>query len=386
MTRLSIAHNDPRAAYLAHRAEIDAAVRRVLESGRYVLGAEVAAFESEFASYLGARHAIGVASGTDALELALRACGIGAGKIVYAPSHTAVATIAAVECSGAEPVLVDVDPETFTLDPSRLDEAIRSCGRGRSGAIIAVHLYGQAADMPAILRIAKDAGLVVVEDCAQSHGATLQRRKTGTWGDVAAYSFFPTKNLGGLGDGGAVVTGNGEIAERVRSLRQYGWRGHRRESEIPGVNSRLDELHAAVLRARLPYLDRDNRRRQKLAARYDAGLGEVVMSPTRRDGAEHVFHKYVIRTAQRDAMQSSLESQGIATLVHYPQPVHLQPAYAGRVLHGGLAHSERAAQEVLSLPMYPELKDAEAERVIEAVRNFCRRGAGAPMQARRRTG
>ncbi|HKE41360.1 MAG TPA: DegT/DnrJ/EryC1/StrS family aminotransferase [Casimicrobiaceae bacterium] len=373
MTSFDVRQIDPGASYRARQTEIDAAIRLVLESGRYILGPEVDAFEREFAAYLSVRHAVGVANGTDALELALRACGIGAGSVVYAPSHTAVATVAAIESSGAKPFLVDIDPTRFTLDPSRLDEAIRLHGRGRSGAVVPVHLYGHPADMPAIIDIARNNGLAIVEDCAQSHGAALLRRKTGTWGDAAAFSFYPTKNLGALGDGGAIVTSSNDIAKRARALRQYGW-GEHRVSETPGFNSRLDELQAAVLRVKLVYLDCDNQRRREIAALYAAGLaGEGVTLPAVHDGAEHVYHQYVVRSSKRDALQDYLQLKGIATLVHYPVPVHLQPAYAQRVARGGLTFSERAAGEALSLPMYPELQNGDVERVVEEVRRFCQR-------------
>ena len=384
--QLIIPQTDPKANYLAHKAEIDAAIARVLDSGWYILGREVAAFEEEFAAYIGVRYAIGVASGTDALNLALRACGIGPGDAVITVSHTAVATVAAIELAGATPVLVDIDPVTFTMDPHCLEDEIkkrqvrRSSLRLRSGqalvvgrlkAVIPVHLYGHPADMPAILEIARRYDLHVIEDCAQSHGATLNGRKTGAWGDVAAFSFYPTKNLGAFGDGGAVITDDPQWAQRARLLRQYGWR-ERYVSEIPGLNTRLDELQAAILRVKLHYLDGENVRRRKIAQAYTRLLADTGLTlPICRPGAEHACHQYVVRASQRDALQAYLREQGIGTLVHYPQPVHLQPAYANRLATSGtLPHSERAATEVLSLPMYPELTDRQVAHTAEVIHRW----------------
>jgi dTDP-4-amino-4,6-dideoxygalactose transaminase len=366
-----VPQTDPKANYLAHRAEIDAAIHGVLESGWYILGREVEAFERAFAAYVGVSHAIGVANGTDALELALRACGVGPGDLVFTVSHTAVATVAAVELAGATPVLVDIDPVTYTLAPNCLEAAIAHPPAGRPKAVIPVHLYGQAADMPSILDIARRYGLYVIEDCAQSHGAALAGRMTGAWGDIAAFSFYPTKNLGALGDGGLVVTGDPELAERTRSLRQYGWR-QRYVSEVPGCNSRLDELQAAILRVKLEYLETENARRGALAARYTTALTDSGLTlPTCREGAEHVYHQYVVRSPQRDALQAHLRARGIGTLVHYPRAVHQQSAYEGRVpIAGSLSHSERAAAEVLSLPIYPELTDEQVDSVAEACRSW----------------
>ena len=369
---LSILPADLKASYLAHKDEIDAAFARVLASGWYILGREVAAFEQEFAAYLGVGHAIGVASGTDALQLALRALGIGPGDAVITVSHTAVATVAAIELAGAMPVLVDVDPATYTVDPNSLETAIKELSTrstsslGRPRAIIPVHLYGHPADMPAIMDIASRHDLFVIEDCAQSHGAALRGRKTGAWSHIAAFSFYPTKNLGALGDGGAVVTSDPHLAERTRLLREYGWR-ERYLSEIPGTNSRLDELQAAILRVKLPYLDAENARRRRLAAIYDALLMDTALSlPQTRPDAAHVFHQYVVRTARRDALRAHLQEQGIGTLIHYPVPIHLQQAYRGRIPEVvPLARTEQIARQILSLPMYPELGEDQVRAVAE---------------------
>ncbi len=364
-----IPQTDPKASYLAHKAEIDAAIQRVLDSGWYILGREVEAFERAFAAYVGVSHAIGVANGTDALELTLRACGVEPGDLVFTVSHTSVATVAAIELVGATPVLVDIDPVTYTLDPNCLEAALARPPAGTPKAVIPVHLYGQPADMPAILELARRYGLYVIEDCAQSHGAALAGRKTGAWGDIAAFSFYPTKNLGALGDGGMVVTGDPELVERTRSLRQYGWR-QRYVSEVPGCHSRLDELQAAILRVKLEYLEAENARRVALAARYTTALTDSGLAlPTCRDCAKHVYHQYVVRSRLRDALQAYLRARGIGTLVHYPRAVHQQPAYEGRVpIAESLLHSERAAAEVLSLPIYPELTDEQVNSVAEACR------------------
>jgi dTDP-4-amino-4,6-dideoxygalactose transaminase len=319
--------------YRHNQTEIDAAVRRVLDSGWYILGPEVGAFEAEFASYLGLKEAIGVASGTDAVELALRGLEIGPGDAVYTVSNTAVATVAAIERAGATPILVDVGEGTGTMDPDSLARAVSagSAGDARPAAVVAVHLYGQPAPMDEILAIARTAGLCVVEDCAQAHGARLDGRMAGTMGHVAAFSFYPTKNLAALGDGGCVVTDDATAATRIRELRQYGWR-QRYVSAVPGLNSRLDEVQAAVLRARLPRLETDNDRRREIAARYDAGLqGSAVTLPVARSGVGHVYHQYVIRAARRDHLVSRLRDSGIGTAIHYPVPIHLQPGYAGRL-------------------------------------------------------
>ncbi len=364
----SIPQTDPRANYLAHRAAIDAAIARVLDSGRYILGPEVEQFEQSFAAFIGAAHAVGVASGTDALVLALRAMGVGGGDYVATVSHTAVATVAAIELAGARPLLVDVEPGALTLDPAALARAF-AAPPGRIAAVIPVHLYGQAADLDAILDLARRHGARIVEDCAQAHGARLHGQLLGTFGDIAAFSFYPTKNLGALGDGGAVTTNDAALAARVREIREYGWR-ERYVSAVPGMNSRLDPLQAAVLGAKLPALDAENRARAAVANLYDARLeGAALELPARRADATHVFHQYVVRHPARDSLRERLAAKGIGTLVHYPVPVHVQEAYRGRVAvaPGGLAESERAAASVLSLPIFPELGAARAEAVAVAL-------------------
>jgi dTDP-4-amino-4,6-dideoxygalactose transaminase len=354
---------DPKASYLAHKPEIDAAIAAVLDRGRYILGEEVDAFEREFAAYLGVDSVIGVASGTDALQLALRMCGIGPGDAVITVSHTAVATVAAVELTGAVPILVDIDPVTFTMNCNSLEQAIGANRGAPLKAIIPVHLYGHPANMPAVMGIAGRYGLRVIEDCAQAHGASIGGRKAGAWGHAAAFSFYPTKNLGALGDGGAVTTNDTVMAERGRRLREYGWR-ERYVSDEPGMNSRLDELQAAVLRVKLRYLDHGNARRRQLAEAYGAVLaGAGLALPRRHLDAFHVYHQYVVRSPRRDALRTLLLAHGVDTAIHYPVPVHGQPAYLGRVRHVSLARTEEAAREILSLPMYPELSMEQVSSV-----------------------
>ena len=358
---------NPHAQYASHRAEIDQAIARVLDQGRYILGEEAAAFEREFAAYIGVHFGIGVGSGTEALHLALRACGIGPGDEVITVSHTAVATVSAIELCGARPVLVDIDPRSFTLDPDRLEAAITPATR----AIIPVHLYGQSADLEPILSLARQHGVRVIEDCAQAHGAMYRGRRAGAWGDIACFSFYPTKNLGAIGDGGFVATEDAQLAENARLLREYGWR-ERYVSDMAGWNTRLDELQAAVLRVKLRTLDADNTRRRHLAALYDELLtASSVALPQAMSYGEHVYHLYVVQSARRDELQAFLKGRDIGTLVHYPLPVHLQPAYRGRLGDvGSLPETERVANQVLSLPMFPELSEIEVQQVAEAIREF----------------
>jgi dTDP-4-amino-4,6-dideoxygalactose transaminase len=356
---------NPKAQYLARQGEIDEAIRRVLQAGRYILGPEVRAFEKEFAAYVGVTHGIGVGNGTEALHLALAACGIGAGDEVITVAHTAVATVAAIEQAGAVPVLVDIEPEYYTLDPAKLAQVLTP----RTKAIIPVHLYGQPCDLDSVLSFARRHGLKVIEDCAQAHGATHRGRRVGAFGDAACFSFYPTKNLGALGDGGMVVTRDAALAEKLHQLREYGW-VDRHVSNVPGWNSRLDEIQAAVLRVKLQYLDLDNATRLRLASWYDQALVEApLILPARRPDSTHVHHLYVVRSAQRDELLAALQKNEIGAVVHYPVPVHLQPAYQGR-LRGAedLAQTELAAREVLSLPLYPELDEAECEQVVMAVK------------------
>ena len=367
---------NPGAGYRALKTEIDEAVARVLSSGWYILGNELRAFEAEFAAWLGISSVIGCGNGTDAIALALRGLGIGSGSAVVTVSHTAVATVAAIEMAGATPVLVDIDPVHYTMDPDALRRVLEQppAGLPRIRAVVVVHLYGQTADLERIVPLCREHGAVLIEDCAQAHGARLNGNLVGTFGDAATFSFYPTKNLGALGDGGAVAVGDPEVARRIAALRQYGWHRHYISDEV-GMNSRLDEVQAAILRVKLAYLDRQNARRGQIAAAYTATLGDgPLRPPQKRADAEHVYHLYVTRSHDRDRAQAALKENGIGTGIHYPAPVHLQPAYAGRVAlgPGGCPETEVAAREILSLPLYPELTAAEVETVCGTLKALFR--------------
>ena len=360
---MTVAFLDLRRQHDALRAELAAALAEVLDGGRFVGGAHVEELERAFAASCGAAHAVGVASGTDALELSLRALGVGAGDEVITAANTCVPTVAGIEASGATPVLVDVDEATLTLDPAELAGATTA----RTRAVVPVHLYGQCADVEAIAAHAREHGLAIVEDAAQAHGAARGGRRAGTLAAAAAFSFYPTKNLGALGDGGAVVTDDASVADAVRELRSFGERGAG-EAVRRGVNSRLDPLQAAFLAVKLRRLDGWNERRRELAALYRSELDGVVGMPSEAPGAHHVYHLFVIRSPARYALAARLAARGVATLVHYPRAVHEHPAYRGLARPGHLSRSERAAREVLSLPLYPELTDEEAHAVVAAVR------------------
>ena len=342
--------------------EIHEAMRRVADSGWYILGPEVAAFEREFADYHGVAHSVAVANGTDAIELALRAGGIGPGDEVITVAHTAMATVAAIESTGAKPVLADIDPHTYTLDP----QAARAAITQRSRAIVVVHLYGQPADLEALKVLADEHDLLLIEDCAQAHGAEVKGRKVGAIGDMGTFSFYPTKNLGAYGDGGAVITNDDGYAERLRKLRNYG-QTTRYSHQSRGTNSRLDELQAALLRVKLRYLDRHNRRRRQIAALYDANLPSVA-TPGDAPDRRHVYHLYVIRDPERDQLMAALKEREIGTLIHYPIPIHLQESHQdlGRVA-GSLLETEKAAREILSLPLYIGLSDEDVLRVCSEI-------------------
>ena len=351
---------DPAASYRRHATAVNAAVHRVLEGGTYILGPEVTAFEAEFAAYQEAGYAVGVANGTDALELALRAAGVGPGSAVATVANTVTATVTAIVACGATPHFVEIDPVTMTLCPRSLEQLLR---RTRITAVVAVHLYGQPADLAGVGALARAHGAVVIEDCAQAHGARIGGRRVGTWGDFAAFSFYPTKNLGAFGDGGLVWCRDAAAAARVRELRQYGWI-QRYVAAAPGRNSRLDELQAAILRVLLPALDRENERRRVIAARYFEAWGEMELQLPPAD-AGAVYHQFAVRTPRRDALREHLLAAGIQSAVLYPVPVHRQPAFASAV---HLPETERACAQVLCLPVHPGLTDAEVGRVIAAVR------------------
>lgn len=352
---------DLRAAYLELKTDIDAAVARVLDSGWYILGPEVDGFEADWAAYCGAGHAVGLANGLDALILALRALDVGSGDEVIVPSNTYIATWLAVSAVGATPVAVEPDLATHNIDPTRIAAAITT----RTKVILPVHLYGQPADLDPILALAKAHGLRVVEDGAQAHGARYKGKRIGTHGDVVCWSFYPGKNLGALGDGGAVTTDDADLADRIRVLRNYGSRV-KYVNEVQGVNSRLDPIQAAVLRAKLPYLDAWTDRRRAIADRYREALANSgLILPHVPNWAEPAWHLYVVRSADRAALQQRLTAAGIGLLIHYPIPPHQQAAYADGSF-GPLPLAEQLAGEVLSLPIGPQLKQSQQAVVITA--------------------
>ena len=373
MTPPFIPFANPGAAYASRKQRIMEAVSRSFDSGYYILGAEVEGFEKAFAAWLGLKHAVGCANGTDALELSLRALGAGPGKAVFTVSHTAVATVAAIERAGAVPVLVDIDPLTYTMNPASLEAAIRHLQKERPeltpAAIIPVHLYGHPCDMDAILALADTHGCVVIEDCAQAHGSRYKGRMVGTMGRAATFSFYPTKNLGALGDAGGVATNDPALAEEMLALRQYGWK-ERYISAISGINSRLDPVQAAILSIQLEHLDGDNAARQRIAALYNTELANCGLTlPGVAPWADHVFHLYVALCPERPAFMAFLKERGVGTAIHYPAPVHLQPAYKDRILlaPGGLPVTEGIAASLVTLPMFPQLSAADVARVCAVV-------------------
>jgi dTDP-4-amino-4,6-dideoxygalactose transaminase len=356
---------DVPAAYMELQKELHAAARRVMASGQFILGPEVTAFEEEFAAYCGTRHAVGVGSGLDALRLILLAHDVGPGDAVIVPSNTFIATWLAVSQTGARPLPVEPEPGTHNITVAAVAAAITPSTK----AIMPVHLYGQPADMDGLLGLGRDRGIPVIEDAAQAHGARYRGRRAGALGDAAGFSFYPVKNLGALGDGGAVTTDDHALAERVRFLRNYGSRV-KYEHDVPGLNSRLDSLQAAFLRIKLRHLDVWNERRRALATRYMkrlAGVGELVL-PTVAEWADPVWHLFVVRHPQRDELQARLGEAGVDTIIHYPIPPHLSGAYAAGFHGTRLPIAERLADEVLSLPIGPHLPLQDADRVSETVR------------------
>jgi dTDP-4-amino-4,6-dideoxygalactose transaminase len=359
-----IPYLDLKAQYRSLKPEMDAAIARVLESCQFVLGEEVARFEEEFAAYCGAAHAVAVNSGTSALHLALLALGVGPGDEVVTVPFTFVATVAAIGYSGARAVLVDVDPRSFNLDPAGLERALTP----RTKAIIPVHLYGQPVDLDPIFEIAGRRGVPVLEDACQAHGAEYKRRRVGPLGELGCFSFYPGKNLGAYGEGGLVVTNNPEHARTLRLLRNWG-EERRYHHQLRGYNYRMEGLQGAILRVKLRHLEEWTEARRARAARYSELLrGSEVQTPAEMPYARHVFHIYAVRSPQRDALQKSLQAAGVQTGIHYPIPVHLQPAYADLGYKAGdFPVAERLAQEVLSLPLYPEQTPAQIEEVVAAV-------------------
>jgi len=359
---------DLQAQYRAIKPEVDEAIRRVLDASAFILGPEVEEFERAFAAYVGAEFCVGVANGTDAIQLALAACGVGAGDEVIVPANTFFATAEAVSTAGATPVFVDCDPETSNLDAGSVERAVTP----RTRAIIPVHLYGRAADLDPVADIAARRGLVVIEDAAQAHGALYKGRRVGTLGRAGCFSFYPGKNLGAYGEGGAVVTNDAEVARRLRLLRDHG-SPRKYRHEIVGYNSRLEAIQAAVLGVKLCHLDAWNERRRAHAARYRELLAPLegagaLRLPAEAPAGGHVYHLFVVESGARDELQKRLSEAGVQTGIHYPVPVHLQPAYAALGhREGDFPEAERQARRVLSLPMYAELADSQLARVAEAI-------------------
>lgn len=360
-----IPFGDPYASYKAHKSQIDQAIKRVVDSGWYVLGTEVEAFEKEFASFHGNDlHGVGVANGTDAISLCLRGLGLGTGDEIITPSHTAVATVAGIEQAGCTPVFADINPHTRCIDPKSIEQRVSTNTR----AIMPVHIYGQPAEMHRILEIAKVHTLAVVEDCSQAHGAEINGRKVGTFAEISAFSCYPTKNLGGTGDGGVILCRSKEFAEKIKSLRQYGW-NEARESIIPGFNSRLDELQAAILRVKLQHLADDNAKRREIALRYNEGFkGFPLTLPSISEKERHAMHLYVIECDRRNELMKYLRSHQIGASLHYPLPVHQHAAYANRIRGwDNLPVTDQLYQRNLTLPIYPELSNDEVEHIISMI-------------------
>ncbi len=358
---------DLTAQYHSIKEEIDAAIQATLESGQFVLGPAVSTFEQSLASYLGMDHAIGVASGTDALVLALRALDVGAGDEVIVPAYTFFATAGTVMSVGAKPVFVDIDPVTYEIDVAQIKDRITP----RTKAIIPVHLYGHPADMDPILELARSHNLKVIEDNAQALGATYRGKKTGSFSDIGCLSFFPTKNLGAFGDAGMVVTNDPALAERMRMLRTHGWKKKYYSEEV-GYNSRLDTLQAAILQAKLQHLDEWNERRGAIARRYTEHLAPMsVIVPVECEWGRHIYHLYIIRSSRRDELRAFLKQKGIASEVYYPLPPHLStPCRKLGYQEGDYPHAERASRETLALPLYPELTTAQQDEVLAALGEF----------------
>jgi dTDP-4-amino-4,6-dideoxygalactose transaminase len=373
---VKVPYLDLKAQYRSIKPEIDDAVSKVLESSEFVLGSEVAGFEREFAAYCETTECIALNSGTSALHLALLAAGVGPGDKVITVPFTFVASVAAVLYAGATPVLVDIDPRSFNMDPAAVEAAITS----RTKAILPVHLYGQPADMDPIMEVARRHGLVVIEDAAQAHGAKYKGRQVGSIGDIACFSFYPTKNLGAYGEGGAITTSNAAYARKIRMLRDWGQ--HRKYHHVlRGYNYRMEGLQGAILRVKLRHLEQWTEARRAVVSQYNHQLTDCdIERPVEMPWARHVYHTYTVRTVERDSLQTSLVAQGIQTAIHYAEPAHLQPAYADLgYAEGAFPHAEAAARQVLSLPIYPELTAEAIAEVARAVKNAVGRKAGAPI-------
>ena len=361
-----ILFSNPSEQFKSYQSEIEDAVISVMRGNSYVLGEQVRHLEREFAEYIGTSSAIGVANGTDAIEIALRALNIGFGDEVISVSHTAVATVAAIEATGASAVLVDVDSKFYTLNPVQLQESLTK----KTKAIIAVHLYGQAADLDPIITFCKSNKIYLIEDASQAHGAKYNNKRVGSIGDIGCFSCYPTKNLGAIGDAGLVTSNNHELASKMRMIREYGWQD--RVSIQPGRNSRLDELQATILRIKLKHLDEDNQKRRDIAEFYYDKLSELpILLPSIRSNAESVFHLFVIQVENRDSLLSFLKEDGIIAGIHYSLPVHMQPAYNDRVIKSeDMAVTESIVQKVVSLPIYPELSKNDLNKIVNRIKRF----------------
>ena len=358
---------NPKAQYLAYEKEINDALLAVLNGNQYVLGDQVKKLEASFANYIGVSSAIGVANGTDAIEIALRAMGIGQGDKVITVSHSAVATIAGIEATGASAVVVDLENDFFTMDATLLEGAFST----EVKAVVAVHIYGQSSKIDEIKEFCVEKSLFLIEDSAQAHGARFQGARLGSIGDVGTFSCYPTKNFGAIGDGGLIVTDNKDLAEKMRMIREYGWKD--RVSAIKGRNSRLDEIQAAILNIKLPHLDEDNQKRRNIAKIYDELSCDNFITPARRQDCEHVFHLYVCKTKYRDQLIKFLNEKDIFPGIHYIQPIHLQPAYLNNLELGSkLTVTESICNEIISLPMYPELPISDVQAVCSVIKEFSR--------------
>jgi len=357
---------NPKAQYLSYRNDINSAIQRVLDSGWYVLGEEVTRFEKEFAQFNTVSYAVGVGSGTEALHIALRALDIGQGDEVITTAHTAVATASAIDLAGAKPIFVDIEPDFFTIDPDLIEDAITP----KTKAIIPVHIYGQSCNMDAIMKIANKNKLKVIEDCAQAHGAEYNGKRVGSIGDVGCFSFYPTKNLGAIGDGGALVTNDDQLAGKIKLLREYGWK-ERYISSKEGWNSRLDELQAAILHVKLKHLDEDNFRRNKHAKIYFDLLEFLPLElPKTRSNSSHTFHLFVIKIEQRNKLKDYLQKNCVNTTIQYPVPVHKQKYFQKMCSEKSLPVTEQVAKNILSIPMYPELEEKEINKVSNSLKDY----------------
>jgi len=357
---------NPKAQYLSYRNDINSAIQRVLDSGWYVLGEEVTRFEKEFAQFNTVSYAVGVGSGTEALHIALRALDIGQGDEVITTAHTAVATASAIDLAGAKPIFVDIEPDFFTIDPDLIEDAITP----KTKAIIPVHIYGQSCNMDAIMKIANKNKLKVIEDCAQAHGAEYNGKRVGSIGDVGCFSFYPTKNLGAIGDGGALVTNDDQLAGKIKLLREYGWK-ERYISSKEGWNSRLDELQAAILHVKLKHLDEDNFRRNKHAKIYFDLLEFLPLElPKTRSNSSHTFHLFVIKIEQRNKLKDYLQKNCVNTTIQYPVPVHKQKYFQKMCSEKSLPVTEQVAKNILSIPMYPELEEKEINKVSNKLKDY----------------